>query len=80
MLYILPLVFGIMSCISLMKGNIDIFFKMMILSGIFSISATIDSIYQRNIERQNVMMKAASKSLSEFGEKIKKDMTKEEKH
>lgn len=76
MLYFI--VFGLTICtiIKIFQGDINGFFMFAILTGIFSISATIDATYRTFYESMLKLLEKSSDFIKDANEKLKKEIDK----
>lgn len=72
MLYLTCVGFSLCAIIKLVQHNMDEFFMFSILVGLYLIPATIESIYQRFIIREEAKMKATIDAFKNFNEEMKK--------
>ena len=78
MIYLIVLGFALCAIIKIFQGQTEMFFMYAVISSLFSISATIDSVYQRWCEREDAKLKAVGQTFKDLGEKLKEDKKKME--
>ena len=72
MLYLTCVGFSFCAIIKLIQHDVNGFFMFAILVGLYLIPATIESIYQRAIVREEAKMKATIDAFKNFNEEMKK--------